>query len=169
MRKSQSVIDIHKEKNDIVLKDQLIEELNNIYLGQKNTFLNSLKNNNFKDDEKMEVDTYKKEINENIKNINKIKREPNSFVDGYSLFDGKINKKLKEYNYILGNKFHDKEQKEEKAEKLYEIYEEYENKIKSYKKELINEKNAYKKIFIQKIEFNKDKNKEDSTTREKME
>ena len=169
LRKSQSVINIHKEKNDIVLKDQLVEELNNIYLGQKNTFLNNLKNNNFKDDhQQMEVDSYYKEINENIRNINKIKREPNSFVDGYSLFDGTINKKLKEYNYILGNKFHDKEQKEEKAEKFHEIYEEYENKIKNNKKELLNEKNAYKQIFIQKIDFNKDKNKEDSINKEIM-
>jgi len=162
LRKSQSALDIHKDKNDLVLKDQLIEELNNIYIGQKNTFLNSIKDNNFGDNEKMEDQTCKQEINENIKNINKIKREPNSFVDGYSLFDGGINKKLEEYNYILGNKFHDKEQKEIKAEKFHKIYEEYENKIKNYKNELLNEKYLYKQIFIPKIDFNKDKNKDDS-------
>ena len=83
----------------MVLKDKLVEEINNIYQGQKNTFLNDLKNN-FGDNEKMEVDSFKKQINENIKRINKIKRMPNSFVDGYSLFDGTINKKIKEYNYI---------------------------------------------------------------------
>ena len=157
IRKSQSVLNINKEKGDLVLKDQLIEELNNIYLGQKNTFLNSIKDN-FGDNEKVDPDSYKKNINENIRNINKIKRRPNSFVDGYSLFDGKINKQLKEYNYILGNKFHDREKKEEKAEKLHDIYEEYENKINNYKKELLNEKNIYKQIFIPKIDFRKDKN-----------
>ena len=50
-------------------------------------------------------------------------------MDGYSIFDGKINKQLKEYNYILGNKFHDKEQKEEKADKLHDIYEEFPNAL----------------------------------------
>ena len=117
--------------------------------------MNSLKDN-FGDNEKMVVDLHKKEINENIRNINKVKRKQNSFVDGYSLFDGKTNKILKEYNYILGNRFHDKEQKEEKAVKLHEIYEELENKINSYKNELLNEKNKYKQIFIPKIDFKKD-------------
>ena len=160
LRKSQSVLNLNKEKGDLVLKDQLIEELNTIYLGQKNTFLNSIKDN-FSDNEKVEaeVDSYKLIKNENIRNINKIKRRPNSFVDGYSLFDGKINKQLKEYNYILGNKFHDKEQKEEKADKLHDIYEEFENKINDYKRELLNEKNMYKQIYIPKIDFRKDKNK----------
>ena len=156
-RKSQSTLDIHKDKNDLVLKDQLIEELHNIYQGQKNTFINNLKDN-FGDHEQMEVDSYKKEINENIKKINKMKRMPNCFVDGYSLFDGKINKKIKEYNYILGNKFHDKEQKEEKAIKFHEIYEEFENSINNNKQELINKKQIYKQIFMPKIDFKKDKN-----------
>ena len=155
LRKSKSALNINMEKGEFVLKDQLIGELNNIYEEQKKTFLNSLKDN-FGDNEKMVVDLHKKEINENIRNINKVKRKQNSFVDGYSLFDGKTNKILKEYNYILGNRFHDKEQKEEKAVKLHEIYEELENKINSYKNELLNEKNKYKQIFIPKIDFKKD-------------
>lgn len=157
LRKSKSVFDINMEKGDIVLKDQLIEELNNIYEGQKSTFLNSLKEN-FGDNEKIQIDLHKKEINENIRNINKIKRKQNSFVDGYSLFDGKINKQLKEYNYILGNRFHNRKQKEEKAEKLHEIYEEFENKINSYKKEILNQTNIYKQIYIPKFDIQKEEN-----------
>ena len=154
LRRSQSVLNLNRDKNDFVLKDQLVEKLNNLYNNQKNIFLNSLKDN-FGDSEKFKVQSYKKEINENIRRINKIKREPNSFVDGYSLFDGRINKKLKQYNYILGNKFHDKDIKEEKAEKFNEICQEFENKIKNYKNEILNEQKIYKQIFIPKIDLKK--------------
>ena len=154
LRRSQSVLNLNRDKNDFVLKDQLVEKLNNLYNNQKNIFLNSLKDN-FGDSEKFKVQSYKKEINENIRRINKIKREPNSFVDGYSLFDGRINKKLKQYNYILGNKFHDKDIKEEKAENYNEICQEFENKIKNYKNEILNEQKIYKQIFIPKIDLKK--------------
>ena len=103
----------------------------------------------------------------NIQNINKIKREPHKFVDGYSLLDGTINKKLKQYNYILGNKFHDRNVKEEKAEKFYQISDEFENTIKNNREDLINEKNFYKQIFIPSLDFNKDKN-EDMYPEEKI-
>ena len=156
LRKSQSAADINKDKNEVVLKDQLMEELNNVYLKQKNSFLNSLKDN-FGDSEKLQIETYKNEINENIKNINKNKRCPNVFVDGYSMFDGDINKKIKEYNYVLGNRFYDKNQKMEKTKKFFKLANEFDNKIKMYQNELLNEKLKYKNVFKPKIDFNKDK------------
>ena len=153
-RRNKSVI-FNKDKNDLIVKDQLLEELNRLYKKQKEMFLNSLKTN-FGDTEKAREDLRKKEINKNIQNINKIRRAPNVFVDGYSLLDGSINKKLKQYNYILGNKFHDKEQKKEKEEKFNQCVNEFENKIKYYKKKLMEEKEIYKKIFKPKIDFSKD-------------
>ncbi len=159
LRKSQSVLNLNKDKNDYWLKDHLIEELNNLYNEQKSIFLHGLRDN-FGDSEKKQILSHKEEINSNIRRINKIKREPNSFVDGYSLFDGKINKKLKQYNQILGNKFHDRDVKEDKAEKFNEVYDEYENKIKNYQNELFNKQKVYKKIFIPKIDFKKDKDKD---------
>lgn len=153
-RRNKSVIS-NKDKNDLIVKDQLLEELNNLYKEQKEMFLDSLKNN-FGDTEKAKNDLRKKEINKNIQNINKIRRTPNSFVDGYSLIDGSINKKLKQYNYILGNKFHDKEQKKEKELKFNQCVNEFENKIKYYKKQLMEEKKLYKQIFKPKIDFSKD-------------
>ena len=164
-KKSQSVFN-NKEKNEIVLKDKLIDELNNIYLDQKNIFLNNLKEN-YGDSKNMGVELYRSIINENIQNINKIKREPHKFVDGYSLLDGTINKKLIQYNYILGNKYHDRNVKEEKAEKFYQISDEFENTIKNNREDLINEKNFYKQIFIPSLDFNKDKN-EDMYPEEKI-
>ena len=153
-RRNKSVI-FNKDKNDLIVKDQLLEELNRLYKKQKEMFLNSLKSN-FGDTEKAREDLRKKEINKNIQNINKIRRAPNVFVDGYSLLDGSINKKLKQYNYILGNKFHDKEQKKEKEEKFNQCVNEFENKIKYYKKKLMEEKEIYKQIFKPKIDFSKD-------------
>ena len=82
-------------------------------------------------------------------------------MDGYSLFNGNVNKRLNEFNYILGNKFYDKEQKKEKEEKFYKCIEEFENKLKRYRNDLFNEQKEYKKIFKQNIDFRKDKNKED--------
>ena len=158
IKKSKSVFN-NKEKNEIVLKDKLIEELNNIYLDQKNLFLNNLKEN-YGDSKTMGIELYKRIINENIHNINKIKREPHIFVDGYSLLDGTINKKLKQYNYILGNKYHDRNVKEEKAEKFHQISDEFENTIKNNREDLINEKNFYKQLFISSLDFNKDKNED---------
>jgi hypothetical protein len=152
-RRNKSVI--FNNKNDLIVKDQLLEELNSIFKEQKNMFLNSLKCN-FGDTEKAREDFRKKEINKNIQNINKIRRTPNVFVDGYSLIDGSINKKLKQYNYILGNKFHDKEQKKEKEIKFNKCVNEFENKIKYYKKKLMEEKEIYKQIFKPKIDFSKD-------------
>ena len=154
-RRNKSVI-FNKDKNDLIVKDQLLEELNRLYKKQKEMFLNSLKTN-FGDTEKAREDLRKKEINKNIQNINKIRRAPNVFVDGYSLLDGSINKKLKQYNYILGNKFHDKEQKKEKELKFNQCVNEFENKINYYKKKLMEEKEIYKKIFKPKIDFSKDK------------
>ena len=154
-RRNKSVI-FNKDKNDLIVKDQLLEELNRLYKKQKEMFLNSLKTN-FGDTEKAREDLRKKEINKNIQNINKIRRTTNVFVDGYSLIDGNINKKLKQYNYILGNKFHDKEQKKEKELKFNQCVNEFENKINYYKKKLMEEKEIYKKIFKPKIDFSKDK------------
>ena len=154
-RRNKSVI-YNKDKNDLIVKDQLLEELNRLYKKQKEMFLNSLKTN-FGDTEKAREDLRKKEINKNIQNINKIRRAPNVFVDGYSLLDGSINKKLKQYNYILGNKFHDKEKKKEKEIKFNKCVNEFENKINYYKKKLMEEKEIYKKIFKPKIDFSKDK------------
>ena len=151
------MLDINKDKNDILMKDKLMELLNNIYKDQRNSFLSSLKNSIF-DSEKMKINSYKNEINENIKNINKNKRLPNTFIDGYSLFEGKINQKLLQYNYILGNRFHNKEQKLEKAKKFINISNEFENKIKYYKKVLLDERCRYESIFKPKINFDKDKN-----------
>ena len=153
-RRNKSVI-FNKDKNDLIVKDQLLEELNRLYKKQKDMFLNSLRTN-FGDTEKAREDLRKKEINKNIQNINKIRRAPNVFVDGYSLLDGSINKKLKQYNYILGNKFHDKEQKKEKELKFNQCVNEFENKINYYKKKLMEEKEIYKKIFKPKIDFSKD-------------
>ena len=153
-RRNKSVI-FNKDKNDLIVKDQLLEELNRLYKKQKEMFLNSLKTN-FGDTEKAREDLRKKEINKNIQNINKIRRAPNVFVDGYSLLDGSINKKLKQYNYILGNKFHDKEQKKEKELKFNQCVNEFENKINYYKKKLMEEKEMYKQIFKPKIDFTKD-------------
>ena len=154
-RRNKSVI-FNKDKNDLIVKDQLLEELNRLYKKQKDMFLNSLRTN-FGDTEKAREDLRKKEINKNIQNINKIRRAPNVFIDGYSLLDGSINKKLKQYNYILGNKFHDKEQKKEKEIKFNQCVNEFENKINYYKKKLMEEKEIYKKIFKPKIDFSKDK------------
>ena len=146
-----------EEANKLTLPE--IEEFKSIIKEiekQKEMFLNSLKTN-FGDTEKAREDLRKKEINKNIQNINKIRRAPNVFVDGYSLLDGSINKKLKQYNYILGNKFHDKEQKKEKEIKFNQCVNEFENKINYYKKKLMEEKEIYKKIFKPKIDFSKDK------------
>ena len=158
LRRNKSVLGTNK-KTDNVVKDQLLEELNAIYQNQKNTFLDSLKNN-FENSERMQRELHKKEVNKNLQIINRIKRVPNTYVDGYSLFDGNINKKLKQYNYILGNKFHDKEQLKEKEDKFNKCVNEYENKIKKYKNDLLNDKNLYKELFKQKIDFNKDENKD---------
>ena len=43
-RRNKSVI-FNKDKNDLIVKDQLLEELNGLYKEQKNMFLNSLKCN----------------------------------------------------------------------------------------------------------------------------
>ena len=134
-----------------------MEKFYKLYKGQRNNFLNSIKDD-YVDSEKIKIDLNKIKKNENIRNINKIKRNINSFVDGYSLFDGKINKKLNEYNYILGNRFHDKEQKNEKVNKLQEIYNEFDNKINTNKNELLNIKNTYDEMFKHKLNFEKDKN-----------
>ena len=157
LRRSNSLVDIKKEKRDNDLKDQLMEKFYKLYKGQRNNFLNSIKDD-YEDSEKIKIDLNKIKKNENIRNINKIKRNINSFVDGYSLFDGKINKKLNEYNYILGNRFHDKEQKNEKVNKLQEIYNEFDNKINTNKNELLNIKNTYDEMFKHKLNFEKDKN-----------
>ena len=134
-RRNKSVI-FNKDKNDLIVKDQLLEELNRLYKKQKEMFLNSLKTN-FGDTEKAREDLRKKEINKNIQNINKIRRAPNVFVEG--------------------NKFHDKEQKKEKELKFNQCVNEFENKINYYKKKLMEEKEIYKKIFKPKIDFSKDK------------
>ena len=160
-KKIQDIQEIKKEKEDLDLKDKLIEELKDLYQEQKTTFLIDLQKN-FEDEEsnKIKTDPIKEEINKNIRNINLVKRKQNYFIDGYSNFTGKINERLDDFNYILGNKFYDKEQKKEKEEKLHKCIEEYENKLKKYRNELINEHKLYKKIYKQKMDFEKDKNPE---------
>ena len=160
LQKSSSVKEIRKkkEKDESDLKDKLVEKLNNIYEDQKNIFLNDLQENFGENNNKIKYDPLKVEINENIRKINSVKRTQNYFNDIYSLYDGKINKRLDDFNYILGDRFYDKEQKKEKEEKFHKCVEEFENKIKKYKKELLKEQKEYKKIFKQKIDFKKDKN-----------
>ena len=123
LRKSQKYLDTIKEENDFMLKNKLVDELNTIYLNQKNIFLDYFRDNRNK--KKILTELYKKKVNDNIENVNKIKRGPNMYADGYSLLDGNINKRLKQFNNILGNKFYDKEQKMDKISKLCEISDEY--------------------------------------------
>ena len=151
-------IETNIDKNDLISKDNLINELNEIYLNQKNIFLKDLKKN--MRNRQYFAETYKKEVNENIQNINKINRSPNIYSDGYSLLDGTINKKLVQYNYILGNKFYDRKQKLEKEKQFYEISDEYENKIKNNENELFKETNLYYQSFIPKFIFNSDRKKD---------
>ena len=154
--KSQSVFDSsNKEKIKLNIKDKLIDELNKLYLNQKTMFLSNLKNNIC--NRRIFAESYKKEVNENIDNINKRKREQNFYIDGYSLLNENINKKLQQFNKILGNKFHDKEQKMEKVNKFCKICNEYENKIKNYENEIFKETNLYNQLFLPKFEFNRDK------------
>ena len=156
LRKSQSVFDSsNKEKIKLNIKDKLIDELNELYLNQKTMFLSYLKNNIC--NRRIFAESYKKEVNENIDNINKRKREQNFYIDGYSLLNENINKKLQQFNKILGNKFHDKEQKMEKVNKFCKICNEYENKIKNYENEIFKETNLYNQLFSPKFEFNRDK------------
>ena len=156
LRKSQSVFDSsNKEKIKLNIKDKLIDELNELYLNQKTMFLSYLKNNIC--NRRIFAESYKKEVNENIDNINKRKREQNFYIDGYSLLNENINKKLQQFNKILGNKFHDKEQKMEKVNKFCKICNEYENKIKNYENEIFKETNLYNQLFLPKFEFNRDK------------
>ena len=156
-KKNQVINETKKDINEIELKDKLIDELQDIYKAQKNTFLNYVQKNLDREEKEIKYDPIKVEINNNINVINKIKRKQNYFVDGYSLFGNKINKRLNDFNYILGNKFYDREQKKEKEEKFYKCIEEFENKLKKYKSELSKEHKFYKKIFKQKIDFKKDK------------
>ena len=156
-QKSQSIRESQKDITELDLKDRLIEELKDIYKDQKNTFIEYLQKNLDKEENERKYDPVKVEINNNICEINKIKRKQNSFVDGYSLFGNQVNKRLGEFNYILGNKFYDRDQKKEKVEKFYKCIEKFENKLKKYRKELETEHKFYKKIYIQKIDFKKDK------------
>ena len=151
-------IETKEDKSDFFLKDKLIEELRDIYQNQKNTFLHDINENFGYGDDKVKIDPIKKEINSNIRNINSNKRKQNYFVDGYSKFSGKINKRLNDFNYILGNKFYDKDQKKVKEEKFCRCVEEYENKINRFRNDFLKEYKIYKKIFIPKFDFSNDKN-----------
>ena len=156
-KKSQILHEVKKDISELDLKDRLIEELKDIYKDQKNRFIDYLQNNLDRDENERKYDPVKVEINNNICEINKIKRKQNNFVDGYSLFGNDINKRLGEFNYILGDKFYDRDQKEEKVEKFYKCIEKFENNVKKYRKELEQEHKFYKKISAQKIDFKKDK------------
>ena len=159
--KSKDILEDKKDRSELDLKDKLYDELQDIYKDQKSTFLYDLQKNYSGKKNRINYDPIKEEKNANIRNINNNKRKENYFVDGYSLFNGNVNKRLNEFNYILGNKFYDKEQKKEKEEKFYKCIEEFENKLKRYRNDLFNEHKEYKKIFKQNIDFRKDKNKED--------
>ena len=156
-KKSQILHEVKKDISELDLKDRLIEELKDIYKDQKNRFIDYLQKNLDRDENERKYDPVKVEINNNICEINKIKRKQNNFVDGYSLFGNDINKRLGEFNYILGDKFYDRDQKEEKVEKFYKCIEKFENNVKKYRKELEQEHKFYKKISAQKIDFKKDK------------
>ena len=156
-KKSQILHEVKKDISELDLKDRLIEELKDIYKDQKNRFIDYLQKNLDRDENERKYDPVKVEINNNICEINKIKRKQNNFVDGYSLFGNDINKRLGEFNYILGDKFYDRDQKEEKVEKFYKCIEKFENNVKKYRKELEQEHKFYKKISEQKIDFKKDK------------
>ena len=159
LRKKNSDLNVINDDNDLLLKDKLIDELNKIYLNQKNLFLKNLKENI--SNRKIYSELYRQEVNENIQDINKIKRGKNIYVDGYSLLDGKINQKLNQYNYILGNRFFDKDKKTEKVEKLCKISEEYENEIKKNENGIFQETNLYNQLYKPKFNFNKKDIKED--------
>ena len=159
LRKKNSDLNDINDDNDILLKDKLIEELNKIYLNQKHIFLKNLKENI--SNRRIYAELYKKKVNENIQDINKIKRGKNIYVDGYSLLDGKINQKLNQYNYILGNRFFDKDKKMEKVEKLCKISEEYENEIKNNENGIFQETNLYNQYYKPKFYFNNKEIKED--------
>ena len=159
LRKKNSELNVINDDNDLLLKDKLIDELNKIYLNQKNLFLKNLKENI--SNRKIYSELYRQEVNENIQDINKIKRGKNIYVDGYSLLDGKINQKLNQYNYILGNRFFDKDKKMEKVEKLCKISEEYENEIKKNENGIFQETNLYNQLYKPKFNFNKKDIKED--------
>ena len=159
LKKKNSDLNDINDDNDLLLKDKLIEELNKIYLNQKKIFLINLKENISK--RRLYAELYKKKVNENIQNINKIKRGNNMYVDGYSLLEGKINQKLNQYNYILGNRFFDKDKKMEKVEKLCKISEEYENEIKNNENEIFHETNIYNQLYKPKFYFNNKVQKED--------
>ena len=156
MKNSKSVYDINKDNNELASKDRLIEELNNMFINQKNIFLHNLKEN-YGDHVRKAIDIHKEIINKNIQEINKNQRKPNIYVDGYSLLDCTINKKIKDYNYILGNKFHDKNEKEKKAEIFEQISNELQNNIKNNEDKLLHEKERYDQYFIQKLHFNNEK------------
>ena len=157
-RKIREKIETKEDKSDFFLKDKLIEELRDIYQNQKNTFLHDINENFGYGDDKVKIDPIKKEINSNIRNINSNKTKQTYFVDGYSKFSGKINKRLNDFNYILGNKFYDKDQKKVKEEKFCRCVEEYENKINRFRNDFLKEYKIYKKIFIPKFDFSNDKN-----------
>ena len=156
LKKANSTLNTNVENNDLNLKDNFINELNNIYINQKNIFLSDLKKSI--GNKIYYAQTYKKKVNENIENINKINRSPNIFIDGYSVLDGNINKKLYQYNYILGNHFYDKEQKLKKAEKFYQISDEFEKTIKNNENKLFKDTNLYYQSLMPKFNFNSDKN-----------
>jgi hypothetical protein len=160
MKKCNSVYDIKKDNNELAPKDRLIEELNNMFINQKNIFLHNLKEN-YGDHVRKAIDIHKEIVNRNIQEINKNKRKPNIYVDGYSLLDCTINKKIKDYNYILGNQFHDKNEKEKKAIIFERISNELQNNIKNNEDELLHEKNIYDQHFIQKLHFNNEELAED--------
>ena len=156
LKKNQILKEDKKDLSEFDLRDKLIEELKDIYKNQKNTFISYLQKNLDREEDEIKYDPLKVEINNNISVINKIKRKQNYFIDGYSIVN-KVNERLGEYNYILGDKFYDRSQKKEKAEKFYKSIEKFENKLKKYRKELEKEHNIYKKISKQEIDFKKDK------------
>ena len=158
LRISQKKLDLNKEENNLLLKDRFIIELNKMYLKQKNLFFNYFKDD--RNNRKLFHELYKKKVNENIENINKVKRRPNIYVDGYSLLDGNINNRLNLYNKILGNKFYNKEQKNERISKLYKVSDEYENLVKNNDNEIFQENNFYKQLLLPKFSFKPEKEEE---------
>ena len=90
--KSKDILEDKKDRSELDLKDKLYDELQDIYKDQKSTFLYDLQKNYSGKKNRINYDPIKEEKNANIRNINNNKRKENYFVDGYSLFNGNVNK-----------------------------------------------------------------------------
>ena len=107
-------ININDNNKEYISRNQTLRnELSEIYRKQKMAFFRDIQNGPAKQlRDKMNI--YYGKVNSNIDRINSIQRNANRYVDGYSVYSGRINKLLNDFNHVLGNKFHGKEQKKKK-------------------------------------------------------